>query len=374
MSNAHKYYTRSKRNQELEESKENESSSDDDMMDTATINDEQNYSHNHNHNVKRTELALKAFECPVCLELPPNVILQCPNGHLICDGCFQRIIKEDNRCAICRVLFVGRMRCLIAEQVLGLREMKCKNKGCKEKILFSELQKHLKLCQFRKTKCKFELLGCEWSGCIKNQSKHQIRCKYAKTNIDEFLNILRKTKEEKMKYQMLGKYEQIRDVKFNVITNQNQLYRHAALYGIDYDSISRCFQATLEIFDDHQASNLMVQVLMFLIKSSTNRKCHDLKFMLRFQSACNCGSNHFNDEDVNIILGFCIVDGHNELGLQSSIPFEPICDSRERYFAELRNLNQENSKILGIIDRRTNISLKIFHSHSEHNYVDVLQH
>ena len=47
------------------------------------------------------------FECPVCQYVPyagnrcGNMIFQCHNGHLVCQGCYERL-PEPVRCPICR--------------------------------------------------------------------------------------------------------------------------------------------------------------------------------------------------------------------------------------------------------------------------------
>ena len=47
------------------------------------------------------------FECPVCQYVPyagnrcGNMIFQCHNGHLVCQGCYERL-PDPARCPICR--------------------------------------------------------------------------------------------------------------------------------------------------------------------------------------------------------------------------------------------------------------------------------
>ena len=47
-------------------------------------------------------------ECPICLEYmrPPMKIVQCHNGHLVCEGCSK--MKEIETCPTCREEFTGR--------------------------------------------------------------------------------------------------------------------------------------------------------------------------------------------------------------------------------------------------------------------------
>jgi len=54
------------------------------------------------------EPTLPCPECPVCLELllPPMRIMQCSNGHLVCETCESK--PELSSCPTCRQSFTGR--------------------------------------------------------------------------------------------------------------------------------------------------------------------------------------------------------------------------------------------------------------------------
>lgn len=87
------------------------------------------------------------LECPVCLEVPTSgPIAACPNGHLVCSKC------KQNLCPTCRVKMWGG-KSLLAVTVIENIEHKCKNEGCKELFPLSELEKHIKICQFRIISC-----------------------------------------------------------------------------------------------------------------------------------------------------------------------------------------------------------------------------
>ena len=98
-----------------------------------------------------------SLECPVCLEIPrPGAghIYGCRNGHLICQGCVDKIKK----CPICREEDVG-CRNLFAERYIEAEfkdvPFKCKFVGCTMKLPMTdgELTKHEKYCSHREVFC-----------------------------------------------------------------------------------------------------------------------------------------------------------------------------------------------------------------------------
>ena len=65
------------------------------------------------------------YKCTVCLSLPTNKILQCKEGHLICEQCYKRLHKAQSRinnessCPTCKNVYPSiPIRCRSAEQVL----------------------------------------------------------------------------------------------------------------------------------------------------------------------------------------------------------------------------------------------------------------
>jgi len=69
------------------------------------IEDEAKYQNNF---IKPEKEGLPCPECPVCIEklMPPTRILQCSNGHLICEDCVSKANIID--CPTCRMKIVGR--------------------------------------------------------------------------------------------------------------------------------------------------------------------------------------------------------------------------------------------------------------------------
>ena len=120
-------------------------------------------------------LILRQFECCVCLEHITPRILQCPNGHLFCQECRQKLTKPV-KCPECRVpLPKNNIRNHPMEQMainLGLA-FPCKygSSGCSVGSILTEKKYHEIKCQYRPFKCWEE---CEWSGDKEQMFQHLI--------------------------------------------------------------------------------------------------------------------------------------------------------------------------------------------------------
>lgn len=90
-----------------------------------------------------SELA-SLFECPVCFEyiLPP--ILQCQNGHLVCQACRKMITT----CPTCRIQITSNIRNLQMEKVASSVFFPCKYSilGCKNQLLYQDKPGHEEVC------------------------------------------------------------------------------------------------------------------------------------------------------------------------------------------------------------------------------------
>ena len=91
------------------------------------------------------------FECPVCFDyvLPP--ILQCQNGHLVCQNCRQKITC----CPTCRVPISSNIRNLPMEKLASTMWFPCKysNSGCSLQLLYSDKPDHEDSCEFKPYQC-----------------------------------------------------------------------------------------------------------------------------------------------------------------------------------------------------------------------------
>jgi hypothetical protein len=97
------------------------------------------------------------LECPICTQICLPPVLQCVNGHLVCNGCISRL-AEAEVCPTCR--HGGPFgRCLVADRLLALVDpiVVCPFL-CGAKLQLSERLKH-------ETKCLLRPLSCPAHNC-----------------------------------------------------------------------------------------------------------------------------------------------------------------------------------------------------------------
>ena len=106
---------------------------------------------------KYVEDIQRLLECPVCLLNPkyPDKVHFCSNGHMICHGCHAQI----QSCPVCRSADLNGQNPLL-KQVLSKLPRLCafSEQGCGVESGGSEMEKHVKICNFR-------LIACINSGC-----------------------------------------------------------------------------------------------------------------------------------------------------------------------------------------------------------------
>lgn len=101
------------------------------------------------------------LDCPVCSALVMPPIYQCPNGHLLCSSCREKVTD----CPTCRAP-MGCIRNLAAEKLAKKKPFWCKNRdsGCPLKLAFIDHDLHDKHCEFRPVPCPYPGRTCEWRG------------------------------------------------------------------------------------------------------------------------------------------------------------------------------------------------------------------
>ena len=99
-------------------------------------------------------------ECPVCLSVPTGgQMLACPRGHLVCSPCRVKMTAEGKEdCPVCREP-MGNNKSLLAMVVIENMEHECTNTGCKEKLAYEEVKKHMEEL------CKFRIILCPGDAC-----------------------------------------------------------------------------------------------------------------------------------------------------------------------------------------------------------------
>lgn len=97
------------------------------------------------------------MKCPECSNRLTKPIYQCINGHIICAKCKQNIIN----CSECKCDYAD-IRNYDLEEVLETTKFPCRNTqaGCVENLYNTELEKHEKICIYRKYKCFVH--SCDW--------------------------------------------------------------------------------------------------------------------------------------------------------------------------------------------------------------------
>ncbi|XP_066936540.1 uncharacterized protein [Clytia hemisphaerica] len=118
---------------------------------------------------------LKNFEqhysCPICLDIVCEAV-ECKVCHkLYCDEC----VRELNTCPSCRQPFNTQPNKNV-RQFIGNLKTKCPNEECREKPTRSNLQEHLKKCEWALTLCENE--GCELEFRRIDLPKHLFDCSY----------------------------------------------------------------------------------------------------------------------------------------------------------------------------------------------------
>ena len=149
------------------------------------------------------------LHCVVCLDFPRSVIYQCCNGHLLCEGCFVRVVEGNQPvCPTCRAsLSRDRpIRSRFAETVLSALPVPCSNaeSGCSEQVRFGQLAHHLASeCRYRRTECKYHALGCDWAGVARCRRRHQRDCNVKDLPVNELLAGVQRRNEQQAARQRL---------------------------------------------------------------------------------------------------------------------------------------------------------------------------
>ncbi|KAM9993987.1 hypothetical protein ACTFIZ_011949 [Dictyostelium cf. discoideum] len=142
------------------------------------------------------------YSCPICMEyIYKKSIYQCRSGHIACQECWEKSLKNKKECMICRLdvkSFIDLSRCLVIEQDFGKKECCCiysftkdyfidganqenekrKDKdvenGCKEIINIDLIDTHIENCKFKFVKCSHK--GCDEILRLNSLNEHENKC------------------------------------------------------------------------------------------------------------------------------------------------------------------------------------------------------
>ena len=122
------------------------------------------------------------YECVICKNIPnPH---QCYEaiccGHLFCIPCINNWLKGSKKCPLCNVLMKSDQNYLrnietdskfIYKMMLKLK-LRCPY-NCEWAGPFGELDDHLKVCDYKTYKCKYNNLGCKFIGRKDKCEEHE---------------------------------------------------------------------------------------------------------------------------------------------------------------------------------------------------------
>jgi hypothetical protein len=116
------------------------------------------------------------YMCCVCFEYIVGTIINCDNGHALCNTCDNEIMKSSNyKCPVCKS--VTRMNNSVLENGLKNILIKCPYSvnGCMQSIYPEDTDEHIPTCVYSDIKCPW----CETNTSPYNfQSHAETECKY----------------------------------------------------------------------------------------------------------------------------------------------------------------------------------------------------
>ncbi|KAM9970865.1 hypothetical protein ACTFIR_002729 [Dictyostelium discoideum] len=138
------------------------------------------------------------YTCPICFEfIYKKSIYQCRSGHVACQECWDKSLKNKKECMICKSevnSFKDLSRCLVIEQGFGKKECYCiysftndyfidcganqenekrklikdEENGCKEIINVDKIENHFENCKYYEYGCKVEMKRPELQNHLNN--------------------------------------------------------------------------------------------------------------------------------------------------------------------------------------------------------------
>ena len=202
---------------------------------------------------KSVEDIQSILECPVCYQTPrnPEKIHICSNHHIVCDNCKSKIDK----CPVCRSQnFSGKNPLL--QKILSALPKSCPfvDEGCEfnKPISGAELNKHLKICQYRLIDCVYNL--CNSKIPFLTLSKH-IEDNHDPTFIDnkDYHSILVEPDRftEQDEYDCFSWFPSV--IKFDeklfyvqTVIDDNQMSTQCLFYGTETESKKYFFEIFVE--------------------------------------------------------------------------------------------------------------------------------
>ena len=118
-----------------------------------------------------------ALSCTLCsnLILPP--VMQCQNGHLLCQSCASQLRNSQlfMRCPDCKVVIHTFTRNRVIEELVTCMEIECKYAGCCTVLEYSKMTDHQSTCSRRTFDCPITSethQRCKWHGSVHEMIAH----------------------------------------------------------------------------------------------------------------------------------------------------------------------------------------------------------
>lgn len=121
--------------------------------------------------VTLSERIRREWECPVCLQIAPVMLCNCPNGHAMCGNCMVHFRNGDEykKCPLCRSPMSETPKAMVVSvkmaEVMARVKVACtyRQHGCTELVVLCRVTLHEEVCPFKPgIPCLVPV--CQWMG------------------------------------------------------------------------------------------------------------------------------------------------------------------------------------------------------------------
>ncbi|XP_003708183.2 uncharacterized protein LOC100876261 [Megachile rotundata] len=177
-----------------------------------------------NNTKKWNDILEELLQCCVCLDIPDSMVLQCSNGHLICDSCRRRL----ELCPICSQQFI-QTKCLLAEDIIS--RMEDIKMSIAEEIV-EKLQQREQQSVFTQTtfvtdaKCTATQTDDNTVQDRKVQKKQLYQCQIGRCNFKTFYKVLLQHLTERHRNVFYNIYQEGEVISENFVLDIDKLPRY----------------------------------------------------------------------------------------------------------------------------------------------------
>ena len=122
------------------------------------------------------------FVCPICMDIMASAIVQCGNGHAVCDTC-QKMARDPGVCGVCR--WDGTMSpCRHLEAMIKSIDFGCPyaDRGCTFTGSAAAIEGHSRVCSRFPVRCPTCMAPVTLGNCASHmQQEHMLSCNDATT-------------------------------------------------------------------------------------------------------------------------------------------------------------------------------------------------